>query len=146
MKRERLKKLSTDVRRQFPPPRPPGKMVIVKIFSDRALTDEEIDARAAKIPRKPGEHRILINVIKVTSRPREISAEVTIDAGEISKAPELTDAELELEVARLEAKKARLIAARKAEGKTAEVERRSRRVDEVKRARRREEDRRRRKI
>jgi len=145
----RLERIEREARVKFPPPARTGTIRVVKIFSDRALTDEEIDARAAKIPGKPNEHRILLNVVKVTSRRREAVAEDVEVKGKRAPAAAETSTEeraLEAEVRRLERRKAELLAAGKTEGKAAELERRSRRVDEVKRAARNAEDRARRKI
>lgn len=88
--------------------------------------------------------RIIVEVVQVKSRERGGGDDELTTAA--AAGAELTDAELEAEVRRLETKKARLIAARKTEGKTAELERRAERVHQVKRATRDAEDRTRRKI
>jgi hypothetical protein len=109
MKRERLKKLTADVRRHFPPPSTPGKVVLVKVYSDRMLSDEELGKRAG--PPKPREHRILLNIIKVRPFKRQASAEDVSGARTTSPAPGLAaseEAALEAEVRRLERRKAEL--------------------------------------
>lgn len=145
----RLERIEREVRAKFPPPPRTGTIRVVKIFSDRELTDDEVDERAAKIPRKQGESRILINVIKVTSRRREAMAEDVEVKGKRAPAAAETSAEeraLETEVRRLERRKAELLAAQKPESGKAEFERRAERVLKIKRARRAAADRVRRKI
>lgn len=146
MKRERLKKLGADVRRQFPPPRSPGKYRVVIVPSERTLSDEDLDRRLARKKRGPNEFWVVINSVKVTSRRREAVAKDVEVEETTSPAEARVEMELEAQVRRLERRKAELIAAGKTEGKTAKVERRRRRVDEIKRAARNAEDRRRRKI
>ena len=142
----RLERIEREARVKFPPPPQTGTIRVVKIFSDRSLTDEEIDARAAKIRRKPNECRILINVVTVASRRREAVAEDVEVEGTTSPSEVRVEMELEAQIRRLERRKAELIAAGKTEPGKAELERRAERVLKIKRAARNAEDRARRKI
>ena len=154
MRRERLKKLTADVRRQFPPPRPPGHYRVVHIHSPRCLTDEELERKSAKIPREPGEVRIIINVIDVRRFSREGTAEHVRGGRTTSPTPARRSAEeeeLERRVRELEAKKARLLEERAREcGKKPleedELSRRRRRLADIGRAARDAEDRERNRI
>jgi hypothetical protein len=121
MRRERLKKLTADVRQHFPPPRKPGQVRVVYLRSRRPLTSEEIDARVAKIPNKPSElGSVVINVIDVRSLKREGAAE-DVRGGRLARpAPgpaALEEAALEAQVRELEAKKTRLLEERAGEKK-----------------------------
>lgn len=142
MRRERLKKLTADVRRQFPPPRPPGHYRVVHIHSPRSLTEEELDRKSAAIRREPGEVRVIINVIDVRRFKREGTAEHVCGGRTTSPTSARRSAEeeeLERRVRELEAKKARLLEERAREcGKEPleedELLRRRRRLDDIGRA------------
>jgi hypothetical protein len=143
MKRERLKKLSADVRQHFPPPQPPGHYRVVHIHSlKRPLTDEELDRRSAAIPREPGEIRILINVVDVRPLSRKGGAEDVGGGRKTRSAPGSAASEesaLEAEVHRLERRKAEL-ERRARERETRELggdKRRAPERDETERRRRR---------
>lgn len=128
---KRIEKVATTIDRRYPQPLKPGFIRVIKVPSSRVLDSAELDKRSAAIPRKPGEHRILINVVQVKSRVRQ-PAEIREPAmpAKLTSPATKSAVELELEVRRLERRKAELLAARRLDDRKREA-----RIRQIKRNR-----------